>query len=391
MPAPGAPDPGQELAEGPVGDGGYGGEGPVGEGGVERAPDVGPEGQGERADREGGAPDVGSEGQGERADGEGGAPEGGGPEGEGEGPGGKPGGGGERADELEGSDPAALTPPSLRGEGYEVSLSLESSFQMADTGTPLDGAAPGASPAGLPVGGAANGAGGVAVGGSRAQLNASTTAVAEGGGAPISRGSEGTAASGVVSPEADVSAASSESEGEGANATAGAVSEAAASAEAEGEVAVSDASGAEESSSAEASGSESADAGDGGDEGAADETAQGEDGGDEGAADEKEKGESAEREAADDEAAGEEGAVGGDDGEGPSEKPKAPSAAVAVKRVDARRASQNLASGDAQATSRTLQGLNLPDLSGRRTPTPAAIANSLQQVRQRVVSGAGPR
>ena len=88
---------------------------------------------------------------------------------------------------------------------------------------------------------------------------------------------------------------------------------------------------------------------------------------------------------------GDEGAVGGDDGEGPSEKPKAPSAAVAVKRVDARRASQNLASGDAQATSRTLQGLNLPDLNGRSTPTPAAIANSLQQVRQRVVSGAGPR
>jgi hypothetical protein len=50
-----------------------------------------------------------------------------------------------------------------------------------------------------------------------------------------------------------------------------------------------------------------------------------------------------------------------------------------------------LARGDAQATSRTLQGLNLPDLSGRKTPTPAAIANSLQQVRQRVISGSGPR
>jgi predicted nucleic acid-binding Zn ribbon protein len=64
---------------------------------------------------------------------------------------------------------------------------------------------------------------------------------------------------------------------------------------------------------------------------------------------------------------------------------------VAVKRVDAKRASENLARGDAQATSRTLQGLNLPDVRGRSTPTPAAITNSLQQVRQRIVSGAGPR
>ena len=137
-----------------------------------------------------------------------------------------------------------------------------------------------------------------------------------------------------------------------------------------------------------------ADAGDGGDGGgdepAAGETAQEEDGGDRddgtSASGETEEGDTAEGEAA-----GEEGAVGGDDGEGPSEKPKAPSAAVAVRRVDARRASQNLARGDAQATSRTLQGLNLPDLSGRKTPTPAAIANSLQQVRQRVISGSGPR
>ena len=175
-----------------------------------------------------------------------------------------------------------------------------------------------------------------------------------------------------------------------------------------------DGSGVEESSSAVASGSDSADAGDGGgeggDEGAVAGTAEGEEGGDEGvvaetaegeeggdendgtsASGETEEGDSAEGEAAADEAAGEEGAVGGDDGEGTSEKPKAPSAAVAVKRVDARRASQNLARGDAQATSRTLQGLNLPDLSGRKTPTPAAIANSLQQVRQRIVSGSGPR
>ena len=60
-------------------------------------------------------------------------------------------------------------------------------------------------------------------------------------------------------------------------------------------------------------------------------------------------------------------------------------------RVDAKSASQTLARGDAQATSRTLQGLNLPDVRGRSTPTPAAIANSLKQVRQRIISGAGPR
>lgn len=305
-------------------------------------------------------------------------PEGGGPDGDLEGPGGEPGGGdAERPGEFEGSDPVVLTPPSLSGEGYEVSLSLESSFQMADTGTPSIGAV------------------GTEVGGASAQLNAVTTAVAEGGGAPISGGPEGTVSSRAGSPEPDASAPSSGSEGDGASATAAAVSEEGGSGEAEGEVAASDASGSEESSSAEASGGESADdAGDGGDGGgdepAAGETAQEEDGGD-GDDGTSASGETEEGDTAEGEAAGEEGAVGGDDGEGPSEKPKAPSAAVAVKRVDARRASQNLARGDAQATSRTLQGLNLPDLSGRKTPTPAAIANSLQQVRQRVISGSGPR
>ena len=338
-----------------------------------------------------GAPDLGSVGQVEQADGggkgpEGGGPEGvvegpgveqggGGPEGDVEGPGGEPGvGDAERAGEFEGSDPAALIPPSLSGEGYQVSLSLESSFQMADTGTPSIGAV------------------GAEVGGASAQLNAVTTAVAEGGGAPISGGPEGTVSSRAGSPEPDTSAPSSGSEGDGASATAAAVSEEGGSGEAEGEVAASDASGSEESSSAEASGGESADdAGDGGgDEPAAGETAQEENGGD-GDDGTSASGETEEGDTAEGETAGEEGAVGGDDGEGPSEKPKAPSAAVAVKRVDARRASQNLARGDAQATSRTLQGLNLPDLSGRKTPTPAAIANSLQQVRQRVISGSGPR
>jgi hypothetical protein len=92
--------------------------------------------------------------------------------------------------------------------------------------------------------------------------------------------------------------------------------------------------------------------------------------------------------AAGDEAAREEGVVGGN--EGPSEKPKAQSAAVAVQRVNAKRASENLASGDAKATSQTLKGLDLPDLSTRKTPTPGAIANSLRQARQRINSGEGP-
>jgi hypothetical protein len=34
--------------------------------------------------------------------------------------------------------------------------------------------------------------------------------------------------------------------------------------------------------------------------------------------------------------------------------------------------------------------LDLPDLSTRKTPTPGAIANSLRQARQRIISGAGP-
>ena len=360
-----APEPGQEGGS-PVGDSGFGGEGPGPgvEAGGEGPPDVGgPEGQVETADAEG-------------------PPEGGGPEGEGDGPGAEPGGGdGDGNAEMEGADPAALTPPSLSGEGYEVSLSLESSFQMADSGNPSIGAAPvGGGPGGAPpVGGAVDGAVG-------SQLNAATTAVAEGGGgAAISGGAEGTAANGAGSPEGGVSAAPSGSEGEGASGEAG------------GEVAAGDGGG-EESSGAEGSGSETADAGDGGvgEEGSAAETADGEEGAEEGGDDdgttasaESEERETADGEAAGEEAAGEEGAAGAE--EGPSEKPKAPSAAVAVKRVDAKRASDNLARGDAQATSRTLQGLNLSDVRGRSTPTPAAITNSLQQVRQRIVSGAGPR
>ena len=58
----------------------------------------------------------------------------------------------------------------------------------------------------------------------------------------------------------------------------------------------------------------------------------------------------------------------GDSGDGTKRsRPNAPYPAVAVKRVDAKRASGNLARGDAQATSRALQGLNLPNMSGHAT------------------------
>ena len=67
--------------------------------------------------------------------------------------------------------------------------------------------------------------------------------------------------------------------------------------------------------------------------------------------------------------------------------PKQISAAVNIKRVNAKLATQNLANGDAKATSRTLQGLNLPDIKPRQTPTPKAIVNSLQQVRGKIMSG----
>jgi len=98
-------------------------------------------------------------------------------------------------------------------------------------------------------------------------------------------------------------------------------------------------------------------------------------------------GESEEGDGADNDGAGNDAGREG----GTSKKPLEASAAIAVQRVDAKRASENLASGDAKATSQTLQGLNLPDLRRRSTPTPSAIVNSLQQVQQRIVSGIPPR
>ena len=40
--------------------------------------------------------------------------------------------------QFEGSDPVALTPPSLSGEGYELSLSLESVVPVGRYGNPID-------------------------------------------------------------------------------------------------------------------------------------------------------------------------------------------------------------------------------------------------------------
>ena len=68
----------------------------------------------------------------------------------------------------------------------------------------------------------------------------------------------------------------------------------------------------------------------------------------------------------------------------------APKAAVAVKTMSSAEASKAVTEGDALATERTVGSLNLPELSGRRAPTPAQISNFLQQLRQGVVGGETP-
>ena len=222
-------------------------------------------------------------------------------------------GGTDSSAELDGADPAALTPPSMSGDGYEVSLSLDSAFQMSDSGDS----------------------------GSSSQATSATSA--EAGSDPAS--------------------------GDGG--------------------------GGAESRSSDGEGSETADAGesdggdDGGDDGADSDTSEG----DEGGAEDSETSEGDEDGAEDSAAAnGEAAEKEGAKGDGTKRaRPKAPSPAVAINRVDSKRASQNLAKGDAAATSRTLRGLNLPNMIRRSTPTPSVIVNSLQQVRQRIMSGQLPR
>jgi filamentous hemagglutinin family protein len=244
---------------------------------------------------------------------------------------------------LEDIDPAGWVPSSLSGEGYEVSLLLESAFQLLDAGNPSEGPSADA----LPLGTVPDGFDGSAVDTPSSQLKASTAVVADGSAALISDGSE------IGSTGADVADG--------------------------GESSVPIAVVAEEGSNSEAG----AEAGDGAVSEMAEAVDEAGDGG--------EEGESVANEAGVDEEAGGDGENTGRGEGGTSEEPKAPSAAVAIKRVDAKQATENLAQGDAKSTSRTLQGLNLPDLAARRTPTPAAIVNSLQQVRQRITSGAAPR
>ena len=81
-----------------------------------------------------------------------------------------------------------------------------------------------------------------------------------------------------------------------------------------------------------------------------------------------------------------------EEGEGSSEgdqgglrgQESAPSVAVNVKRVDASQALAGVSEGDSAATDRAVGALNLPKLSGRRTPSAGQISNFLQQLRQQI-------
>ena len=61
-----------------------------------------------------------------------------------------------------------------------------------------------------------------------------------------------------------------------------------------------------------------------------------------------------------------------------------------MKKVDASEAAASVSQGDVVATERAVGALNLPELSGRRTPSAGEISNFLQQLRQRVTGTAGP-
>ena len=67
-----------------------------------------------------------------------------------------------------------------------------------------------------------------------------------------------------------------------------------------------------------------------------------------------------------------------------SNQPRSP--AVAVTRVSAAQALRNLETADAVSTQRAVQGLNLPELSGRSTPTVQAISGFLQTLRRNVLN-----
>ena len=67
-----------------------------------------------------------------------------------------------------------------------------------------------------------------------------------------------------------------------------------------------------------------------------------------------------------------------------SDQPRSP--AVVVTRVSIEQATRNLQNGDAVSTQRAIQGLNLPDLSGRSTPSVQSISGFLQRLRQQVAN-----
>ena len=62
------------------------------------------------------------------------------------------------------------------------------------------------------------------------------------------------------------------------------------------------------------------------------------------------------------------------------------SPAVVVTRISAEQASRNVVVGDAVSTRRAVQGLNLPELSGRSTPSVQRISGFLQQLKQQVAN-----
>ena len=62
------------------------------------------------------------------------------------------------------------------------------------------------------------------------------------------------------------------------------------------------------------------------------------------------------------------------------------SPAVVVTRISAEQASRNVVAGDAVSTRRAIQGLNLPELSGRSTPSVQRISGFLQQLKQQVAN-----
>ena len=81
-----------------------------------------------------------------------------------------------------------------------------------------------------------------------------------------------------------------------------------------------------------------------------------------------------------------EGSSEGDQG-GSGDQESAPSAAVNVKRVDSSQALRSVSEGDSSATNRAIGALNLPELSGRRTPSAGQISNFLQQLKQQIAGG----